>query len=78
MDMLFINEDYENSHKSASLHYLDIYFDGWLREDTDAYRELLGQLEEGLTECDDNQCEICEEALSFKEAEKLYQGERLA
>ena len=77
-NVLRVDAPYGKVFESTSLHYLDIYFDGWLREDTDAFRELLGQLEGGLTECDDNQCEICEETLSFEEAEKLYQGERLA
>ncbi len=64
--------------ESTGLHYLDFYLDGWLQTHIDAYRELLGQLKGGLAECDNKQCEVCEEALSFDEAEKLYQGERLA
>ncbi len=62
--------------KSTGLHYLDIYFDEDQRED--AYRKLLEQLEDGLVECNDNKCEVCEETLSFEEAEIVYQGARLA
>ncbi len=62
--------------KSTGLHYLDIYFDE--KQRADAYRKLLDQLEDGLVECNDNKCEVCEETLSFEEAEKVYQGSRLA
>ena len=61
---------------STQCHYADLYLRGWKRND--AYLELLTELSNGIEDCQDGDCDVCDEAMSFDDLYKLYRGERLA